>query len=373
MAVFDQRTGPGEPADDDVTVASPRFLTLVAIWSVFAWYTALNVEVTAFINGTHYPGWRAIIPGLAEWYLWVPLTPIVLGLAARYPLMRPRQWQPWLVHGAAVCTITLIRGLVYASTTLVIARVVLPLPIGAYLMRIFIGYLPFAAAIYGAILAVQAAAAYASRSRADTLRAARLETQLARAEFAALRSNVHPHFLFNALHSVGALVRARDHDGAVQVIAELSELLRAFLRRDAPDEIPLRDELALVERYLAIERVRFRDRLDVRWDIAPDTMDAGVPRLILQPLAENAIRHGIGQSSAAGRVTVTAARHGDWLELVVSDDGPGPCGATRSNGLGLTTTRARLRHAYGPDAGVTLARGSAGGAEAVARLPFHHV
>jgi|HubBroStandDraft_5_1064220.scaffolds.fasta_scaffold27062_2 two-component system LytT family sensor kinase len=373
MPAFDHLNDPGEPSDDDATVANPRVVTLVAIWSVFAWYTALNVEATAFINGTPYPGWRAIVPGLAEWYLWVPLTPIVLWLAARYPLIRRRRWQPWLVHVSAVFAITLIRGLVYASTTLVIARAALPLPIGPYLIRIFIGYLPFAAAIYGAILAVQTAAAYASRSRADTLRAARLETQLARAEFAALKSNVHPHFLFNALHSVGALVRARDHDGAVQVITELSELLRAFLRRDAPDEIPLRDELALVERYLTIERVRFRDRLDVQWDIAPETMDAGVPRLILQPLAENAIRHGIGQSSAAGRVTVAATRRGDWLELAVSDDGPGPSGVISSNGIGLTTARARLLHAYGPDAGVTLTRAPTGGAEAVARLPFRHV
>ncbi len=198
---------------EDMTVATPRFWVLVGIWSVLAWYTALNVEVTAFINGTTYPGWRAIVPGLAEWYLWVPLTPVVLWLAARFPVVRDGRWQSWLVHGAAVIAIALIRGVVYATTTLFIARVAIPLPVGAYLTRIFIGYLPFAAAIYGAILAVHAAAVYASRSRAETLRAARLETQLARAEFAALRSNVHPHFLFNALHSVGALVRARDHDG----------------------------------------------------------------------------------------------------------------------------------------------------------------
>jgi two-component system, LytTR family, sensor kinase len=347
--------------------------TIIAVWSVFAWYMAFNVELTAYINRTPYPSWRAIVPSLAEWYLWVPLTPLILWLAARCPLTRPWRWRAWCAHAAAVCAVSLARGVVYAATMILIARVPPPVPLSAYLWRIFIGYLPIAAVIYGAIVAVYIAMAYASRARADEVRAAKLEMQLARAEFAALRSNVHPHFLFNALHSVGALVRSRDHDGAVQVIAELSDLLRSVLRRDAPDEVPLRDELALVERYLAIERVRFHDRLRVEWDIAPDTTEAIVPRLCLQPLADNAIRHGIGRASAAGRLLITTARRGEWLQIDVMDDGPGPGDASASNGLGLATTRARLQHAYGPQAGVTLSSAPLGGTVATMRLPFHRV
>src|SRR5262249_18214470 len=158
------------------------------------------------------------------------------------------------VHGSAIAAISVLRGLVYTSTNVLFAHG------SSFLWPTIVFYLPFAAAIYGVIVAVDSAA--------------RLQTQLARAELVALRANLQPHFLFNAVHTVGALVRASDQDGAVQVIAELSELLRAQLRRDAPDEVSLREEVAFVERYLAIEQVRFRDRLRVRWDLAPETMDA---------------------------------------------------------------------------------------------------
>jgi two-component system, LytTR family, sensor kinase len=335
-----------------------RARTLVALWSVPAWYTALNDQATAFIAGGHPLSWRQMVPPLAEWYLWVPLTPLILSLAERFPVMPRRTWRTVLVHLAAILVIGLIRGLIYTSTTVLVAHAQIPVPFADFVWRGTVFYVPFCAAIYGAIVAIDSVT--------------RLQTQLARAELVALRANLQPHFLFNALHAVGALVRARDHDGAVRVIAELSELLRAQLKRDAPEEVRLGDELAFVERYLAIEQVRFRDRLRVRWEVAPDTAGAVVPRLLLQPLAENAIRHGIGQSSTAGLVVIACVRRGDWLEIAVTDDGPGPSDNGHADGHGLATARARVRHIYGPLADVTLSRGPSGGAIAVARLPFRH-
>lgn len=329
-----------------------RTRTLIALWSLPAWYTALNDQVTVLLTGGHLLSWRQMAPPLAEWYLWVPLTPIVLRLAARYPIFSHRTWRGLAVHGAAIMLISVIRGLVYTSTSALVANGT------PFLWRTIVFYVPFAIAIYGVIVAIDGMA--------------RLQTQLARAELVALRANLQPHFLFNALHSVGALVRARDDDGAIRVIAELSDLLRAQLKRDAPDEVPLRDELAFVERYLSIEQVRFRDRLRVRWEIAPDTTNAIIPRLLLQPLAENAIRHGIGRSSTAGLVIIASVRHDDWLEITVTDDGPGPAENGDNEGLGLATARARLQHIYGPKADVTLSRAEAGGGIAMARLPFRH-
>ena len=327
-----------------------RTRTLIALWSLPAWYTALNDQVTALLGGGAALSWRQMVPPLAEWYLWVPLTPVVLRLADRFPISQRRTWT---VHAAAIVVISVLRGVIYTSTSVFIAHGT------PFLWRTIVFYLPFAAALYGVIVAIASAA--------------RLQAQLAQAEVVALRANLQPHFLFNALHSVGALVRARDHDGAILVISELSDLLRAQLRRDAPDEVALRDEIAFVERYLAIEQVRFRDRLRVRWEIAPNTRDAVIPRLLLQPLAENAIRHGIGRSSTAGLVVISSARDGEWLEIAVTDDGPGPTAQSDNNGgLGLATARARLRHAYGPRADVTLRRAETGGAMAVARLPFRH-
>jgi two-component system, LytTR family, sensor kinase len=335
-----------------------RTRTLVAIWSVPAWYTALNDQATQFITGGHPLSWRQMVPPLAEWYLWVPLTPLILRLAERFPVMPRRTWRTVLVHVVAILVIGLVRGLIYTSTTVLVAHTVIPGPLADFVWRGTVFYVPFCAAIYGAIIAVDSVT--------------RLQTQLARAELVALRANLQPHFLFNALHAVGALVRARNHDGAVRVISELSELLRAQLRGDAPEEVRLADELAFVERYLSIEQVRFRDRLRVRWEVAPDTTNAVVPRLLVQPLAENAIRHGIGRSSTAGLVVIASARRGDWLEIAVTDDGPGPDANGNTGGLGLATARARVRHIYGPDADVTLSRAEGGGAVAMARLPFRH-
>jgi two-component system, LytTR family, sensor kinase len=329
-----------------------RTRTLVAIWSVPAWYTALNDQATALMNGGPPLSWGQMVPPLAEWYLWVPLTPMVLRLAARFPIVPRRTWRTVVVHLAAVVVISVLRGVTYASTSALFANAT------PSLWRAIVFYVPFATAIYSVIVAVDATA--------------RLQTQLARAELVALRANLQPHFLFNALHAVGALVRARDHDGAVRVISELSELLRVQLRRNAPEEVSLREELAFVERYLSIEQVRFRDRLRVQWDVAPDAADAIVPRLLLQPLAENAIRHGIGRSSTASLVMIAAIRRGEWLEVTVADDGPGPDASANPSGLGLATARARLQHVYGPNAGVTLSRGQFGGAIAMARLPFRH-
>jgi two-component system LytT family sensor kinase len=329
-----------------------RTRTLIALWSVPAWYTALNDQMTALLAGGHLLPWGRMIPPLAEWYLWVPVTPIILRLAARFPIAQRRTWRIIAPHALGVVMISVLRGALYTSTSVVFAHGNPPL------WGTIIFYVPFAAAIYGVIVAID--------------NTARLQTQLARAELVALRANLQPHFLFNALHSVGALVRARDDDGAIRVITELGDLLRVQLRRDAPDEVTLGDEIAFVERYLAIEQVRFRDRLKVQWAIAADTTAAMVPRLLLQPLAENAIRHGIGRSSSAGLVSIASVRHGDWLEITVADDGPGPAENSDAGGLGLATARARLRHIYGPTAEVTLSRAESGGAIARARLPYRH-
>jgi two-component system LytT family sensor kinase len=329
-----------------------RTRTLVALWSVPAWYMALNDQATELLTGGAPLSWREMVPPLAEWYMWVPLTPLVLRLAQRFPLVPTRTWRAIAVHLAAIVGISALRGVIYVGTSVTIAH-------GSPLLwRGVVFYVPFAAAIYGVIVAVDGMA--------------RLQEQLARAELTALRANLQPHFLFNALHTVGALVRSSDRDGAVRVITELGDLLRVVLRRDAPEEVTLEDELAFVERYLSIEQVRFQDRLRVQWDVSPETTDAVVPRLLLQPLAENAIRHGIGRSSTAGLVTITSARRGEWLEISVSDDGPGPERDGNGAGLGLATARARLKHVYGPSADVTLSRAANGGAIALARLPFRH-
>jgi LytS/YehU family sensor histidine kinase len=211
----------------------------------------------------------------------------------------------------------------------------------------------------------------AARSEA---RAARLRLSLAEARIHALRMELNPHFLFNALNAVAGLVRKREHDAAIDTLQRLGELLRTTLNRDAPSEVSLAEELELLRRFLDIELVRFGDRLRIAWEIEPETYAAYVPPLILQPLVENALRHGISRRQGAALLRVTARRVGPQLELAVRDTGEGLSygGRQPREGIGLSNTRQRLSELYGAEAtSLELSDVAGGGVRAKMLLPFH--
>jgi len=363
--------------------ASRKAAILLAVWAVPAAFMVLQMFATAMINRTPTPSPRSLIPALAEWVIWVPLTPVIMGLARRNPLSWPPSLRTVAVHLLGIGAAAVVRGTVYASATVLVGRVSGPITFTAYLWRISLAWLPVGALVWGAILAAGAALDYANRLRARELRDAALREQLARAELGALRARLNPHFLFNALHSVGALVRAGENAAAVRTVAGLSELLRDVLSRDAPDMVRLRDELAFVRRYLEIEAVRFADRLRVEWEVAPEVEEAVVPSLIVQPLVENAMRYAVSAAWSAGRIRIAAWRTGPELVIEVADDGPGiresPAasasgraanGAAPSNGVGLADTRSRLARLYGDRSALALLPGALGGATASVRMPF---
>ncbi len=224
--------------------------------------------------------------------------------------------------------------------------------------------------IYWVIVAVSQAFDYYRKYRERELRASELEKRLAQAKLQALQMQLNPHFLFNTLHSISALLH-KDVEAADRMIVRLSDLLRSALGSSDTQEVPLRQELEFVGRYLEIEQTRFGERLTVKMDIAPNTLDAQVPNLVLQPLVENAIRHGIEPRSGPGCIQLRAHRQSGTLMLEVSDDGPG----LRNNGpikegVGLSNTRARLRELYGPSHGFQLVNGPEGGLRVELRLPF---
>jgi LytS/YehU family sensor histidine kinase len=203
------------------------------------------------------------------------------------------------------------------------------------------------------------------------LRVSKLETELAVTKLRALEMRLRPHFLYNALHTIGGLVRTEQGVAAVRMIAGLGDLLRHTLRDDDAQEVPLSRELELTFRYLDIEQARFGDRLRVELEIAPETENAHVPSLLLQPLVENAVRHGVESSATGGWVVVRAYRDGDALCLDVQDSGNGPRDEPGGNGIGLSTTRARLEQLYGCEHKLELERAASGGALASVRIPFH--
>jgi LytS/YehU family sensor histidine kinase len=210
---------------------------------------------------------------------------------------------------------------------------------------------------------------YYSRYREGEVRTAQLSAQLAQAQLQALRMQLHPHFLFNTLNAISTLVH-KDPEIADRMIARLSDLLRLTLENIGIQEVRLAKELEFLERYLEIERMRFADRLEVRMQIAPETLDARAPYLILQPLVENAIRHGIAPRAARGCVEIGAERRDGKLVLTVKDDGPGMGATGAKHGVGISSTRARLERLYGAAHRFELENGENGGLIVTMELPF---
>jgi hypothetical protein len=337
--------------------------TLVGVFSACQWYLfQLSRGVT--------PNWGdALIPNLVSCWIWAGFTPVILRLTERFPLQRAIWARALGLHALFALGFSLLD----ASIDAVLGGWFAALrPPAASLLSQYFGQSFLNVFSYFAVVAVAHALSYHALFTERQVAASRLEAQLLGAQIRALEMQLHPHFLFNTLHTIASLVRAGRNPAAVSMIAGLSDLLRASLRTDGPAEIPLKDELALVERYLAIEQIRFQERLEIRVAAEPDALEALVPALILQPLVENAIRHGIERRAAPGRVEVEALRRNGTLVLRVQDTCSGTPGALRDGaGIGLSNTQARLRHLYGDRQHFELSEVPGGGAVALVELPFH--
>jgi LytS/YehU family sensor histidine kinase len=224
--------------------------------------------------------------------------------------------------------------------------------------------------IYWVIVAVSSAFDYYRKFRERELRGVELEKRLVQAKLQALQMQLNPHFLFNSLHSISSLMH-QDVEAADKMIMRLSDLLRAALDKSDMQEVTLREELEFLKRYLEIEQIRFGSRLTVKMDVAPEAFDARVPNLILQPLVENAVRHGIEPHAKPGRIELRAKREVDTLVLEVSDNGKGlPATRPAEEGVGLSNTRARLQTLYGAAHSFELLDAPGGGLLARVTIPF---
>lgn len=224
---------------------------------------------------------------------------------------------------------------------------------------------------YAFILAWSQIHEYLAQLRERDVAAARLQAELAQAQLRALKAQLSPHFLFNTLHAITVLIR-RDADEATRMVMRLSDMLRLTVADGGRQEAPLADEVRFTKLYLEIEQTRFRERLDVRWEVAPEAERALVPTLVLQTLVENAIKHAVEPRPAGGRVAIRAGREGDALALSVEDDGPGPDArpARPGEGIGLSATRGRLAELYGDGERLRLEPAPGGGMRALVRVPW---
>jgi len=335
------------------------------------------------IQGTERPFLAVLRDQALWWVLWMLLMPAVIWLAQTFRLDRSRWVRSASIHTLIAVALSVGHIAVFGAAYFTAVGPTTWGPTMARQIDVFMTrYLAMDIVIYGGAVSAYYAMEYVTRFRRLALaaaqtegRAARLQLSLAEARIHALRMELNPHFLFNALNAVAGLVRRREHDGAVDMLARLSDLLRTTLDRDMPAEVPLSDELVFLGRFVDIEQVRFGDRLRVTWDIDPDVRSALVPPLILQPLVENAVRHGISRRPGPATLKIAARREGLHLELVVRDSGDGlvPNDNTHGReGIGLSNTRARLVALYGDGAAtLDVADAPGGGVRARIMVPFH--
>ena len=319
--------------------------------------------------------WAAAFVDLMPfWLFWALLSPLIAWLSRRYTFGKGRWTRSLLVHLSASVFVASLYPVLYILLSVVNSfRISTPQIPGWLHFYFLINAHVFGTIIYWIILTMILTLNYYRRFQEQRLSAVRLEAQLKDAQLRALRMQLHPHFLFNALHSVTALVLKNENVEAVRMISRLSELLRQAIKDNDTQWVPLKQELQFIDRYLDIERIRFQDRLTVKMNIEPETLNAAVPNLILQPLVENAIRHGIAVLSSAGTITVSANRQGEELHLEVSDDGPGlPSDWPKASGegLGLKNIQARLEQLYGSRNHFYLRNVNGRGTVATIKLPF---
>jgi signal transduction histidine kinase len=355
-------------------------LFILGFWTFIALLTSANTLVDP--GGRNFPVMPTAPVAVAfiESYVWAVLTPLVFAMTSHYPLERghllPRIALFFVVGMLIAVGVDVVTGFMrFDVFHLARGRFADAGPMWRlrhlWFMNEFL--------VYIAILAGGVARDYFLRYRSrreQTIRlqaqAAQLQAQLADARLAALRTQLNPHFLFNTLHAVSALVE-RDPRGVRRMIARLSELLRTTLDGADEQEVPLSQELQFTHRYLEIMQIRFQGRLAIESQVEPGALDALVPNLILQPLVENAIKHGVSKIDEAGRIEIGAKRIGERLVLTVRDNGPpiGDAVLRAGEGVGLRNTRERLLELYGTEQSLSLSAAGDEGVIAEVKIPFH--
>lgn len=365
------------------STAPRRWIEWAVIFAACTLFALIATGQTYFGSitvGRPLSGWRALRTEIPVWYPLLILAPVILWLGRRFTFER-RQWaSALLIHGLW----SLAFAAVYNFTSAFLFGLLIKIPnsfgsFSRFYLITLMGGLHLSLIKYWAILGVGYALDYYRKYRAQELQASRLElrasqleTRLAQAQLQTLKMQLHPHFLFNTLHAVSVLME-EDIKAARRMIARLSELLRLTLENPGEQVVSLKQELDWLERYLEIEQIRFQDRLAVQLTIEPETLEARVPNLILQPLVENAIRHGIAPFSSAGRIEIIARRRKGVLQLSVRDDGPGlpdEHAPALKEGIGLSNTRARLLHLYGDAQHFEIGNAPEGGLRMRLEIPF---
>lgn len=364
-----------ERADARARLTGALVATLVLAVSLLAIAlgTTIAVRSAPVLDGASSYG-RVLAWQLAVWLPWIPGAILVFWLATRVRLasLPTTTWVGAHLAGAAMMAAAHAGWYVAVSMEISPFRGLDGTKYGAY-QYFFIYWFFCDLLIYWAVLGFSYARDYRHRVMVRERQALQLEAQLAEAQLTALRLQVRPHLLFNVLNTVVSMLRSGEREKALKMVLALSELLRQLLTQHDRQEIPLRQELKLADAYLALERRRFEDRLTVELQVDDDTLDCLVPTLILQPIVENTIRHGVARSTQPCGLTLRATREHDRLLVELRDTGTHatlrddePSGL----GIGLRNTRARLQELYGSEQSFSIARNAAGGVTVMIAMPI---
>jgi signal transduction histidine kinase len=328
-----------------------KWLAIWAVWTLFGFFFTSQFALQNQFSRSPVSFWKILSWQMVSGYVWFALSPLVLYLAQKFPL-EAKRWQKSLpIHLLASLAIAFFQQVIDTSLLTKLGY-----PPGrefssfleAYRFFVFIN-LHLSILIYWGVVGIKSAYSYYQKYRERELQTSQLEARLAQSRLQVLKMQLHPHFLFNTLNAISELIH-KDPESAEQMIGDLSDLLRMSFENLETQEISLKQELEFLKKYLEIEQMRFHDRLRVEMEISPDTLDAKVPNMILQPLVENAIKHGIAPRSEGGKIEIGAHRSNGDLSLTVKDNGIGiPFNDTQNlmEGVGLSNTRRRLKHLYG--------------------------
>lgn len=343
---------------------------IAGAWLGIALFDASQTVFVMRAAGMHHAWATLFFVRLISWLIWTLATPCVYALMRRFPLSA-RRALPWLIHGTACIAIGALTATWIALLESTLDPWLAPHGPPAFAevwKNNFLGNLLGDLILYSGILALRAILDARERLARQEADSARLNAMLAQAQLAALRLQLEPHFMFNSLNAITGLVREGRNDEAVAMIASMSDLLRRVTDRSERQLVALEEEATFLGKYLDIQTVRFADRLRCRLDIPEELKAARVPDLILQPLVENAIKHGIARQVKGGEVRVTASRDGEVLRLEVYNDGPA-LGEDYQPGVGLNNAQRRLAALYGEASSLALSN-LAGGVQASISLPY---
>ena len=332
----------------------PRWVFLVAtllgLFSTAQAYRLTTLNPRAHVDGIDLVS--LLVLNLTLWYVPAALTGPIFRVAARFRLDADRWLRSLAFHATAAVTFSIVHVAAMLAVRVLLwpdMRQMTAARWVSYAQDQYLRNLDWSLMTYAAVVGLSYALGYYRESQARALKAANLETSLMEARLKTLEAELHPHFLFNTLHAISTLVHT-DPEAADRMISRLSDLLRLTFDRSGAAGVPLKEELEFLQKYLEIEQIRFQDRLSVHFDIDPETLDTDVPRMILQPLVENAIKHGIGPRSGQGLIQITTKKRDEKIWIEVHDNGVGLSGNARArftNGVGLSNTRARLECLYG--------------------------